>query len=47
MQQLNLPTANIGPFGKDAHKFTERLHRDYSFNVFPQILYDTIKNLLN
>jgi len=47
MQQLNLPAVNIGPFGKDAHKFTERLHKDYSFNVFPKILYSTIKNLLS
>ncbi len=30
MQKLNLPVVNIGPFGKDAHKFTERLEKDYS-----------------
>lgn len=46
MQQLNLPVVNIGPFGKDAHKFTERLEKDYSFNVAPKIVYDTIVNLL-
>ncbi len=46
MQALNLPVVNIGPFGKDAHKFTERLQEDYSFNVAPQLVLDTINLLL-
>lgn len=46
MQSLNLPVVNIGPFGKDAHKFTERLQEDYSFNVAPKMVYNTIINLL-
>lgn len=46
MQKLNLPVVNIGPFGKDAHKFTERLEKDYSFNVAPNLVYRTILNLL-
>ncbi|MCF6464310.1 M20/M25/M40 family metallo-hydrolase [Clostridium sp. Cult2] len=46
MQKLNLPVVNIGPFGKDAHKFTERLEKDYSFNVAPKLVYQTITNLL-
>lgn len=47
MQKLNLPVVNIGPFGKDAHKFTERLEEDYSFNVAPKLVYNTIVGLLN
>ena len=47
MQRLNLPVVNIGPFGKDAHKFTERLEEDYSFNVAPRLVYNTIMGLLN
>lgn len=46
MQKLNLPVVNIGPFGKDAHKFTERLQKDYSFNIAPKLVYDIIINLL-
>ena len=46
MQRLNLPVVNIGPFGKDAHKFTERLEKDYSFNVVPKLVYQTIISLL-
>ncbi|WP_026896313.1 M20/M25/M40 family metallo-hydrolase [Clostridiisalibacter paucivorans] len=46
MQKLNLPVVNIGPFGKDAHKFTERLERRYSYEIAPKLVYDTIMNLL-
>ena len=46
MQELNLPVVNIGPFGKDAHKFTERLEKEYSFNVVPGIVMNTVKKLL-
>ncbi len=47
MQKLNLPVINIGPFGKDAHKFTERIEKKYSFEVTPMLVYKTIMNLLN
>ncbi|HEY8363315.1 MAG TPA: M20/M25/M40 family metallo-hydrolase [Tissierellaceae bacterium] len=46
MQELNLPVVNIGPYGKDAHKFTERLEEDYSFNVVPKLVFKTIEELL-
>ena len=46
IQKLNLPVVNIGPFGKDAHKFTERLEKDYSFRVAPKLVYETIMKLL-
>lgn len=47
MQALNLPVVNIGPFGKDAHQYTERIEKDYSFNIAPKFVYDAIINLLN
>ena len=46
MQKLNLPVVNIGPFGHDAHKFTERLEKDYSFKVAPKLVYEAIIKLL-
>ena len=46
MQKLNLPVVNIGPFGKDAHRFTERLEKDYSFNVAPKLVREAILKLL-
>lgn len=47
MQMLNLPVVDIGAFGKDAHKFTERIEKRYSFEVAPVLVYKTIINLLN
>lgn len=46
MQKLNLPVVNIGPFGKDAHQYTERIEKKYSFQVAPKFVYETVKNLL-
>ncbi|WP_028829965.1 M20/M25/M40 family metallo-hydrolase [Proteocatella sphenisci] len=46
MQKLDLPVLDIGSFGKDAHKFTERIEKNYSFNVAPELVYKTIMNLL-
>ncbi|WZL72474.1 M20/M25/M40 family metallo-hydrolase [Clostridiaceae bacterium 35-E11] len=46
MQALNLPVVNIGPFGKDAHQYTERIEKEYSFNIAPKLVYETILNIL-
>lgn len=46
MQKLDLPVLDIGAFGKDAHKFTERIEKKYSFEVAPILVYKTIMNLL-
>lgn len=47
IQKVSMPVVNIGPFGKDAHKLTERLSKAYSFDAMPMILYKTILNLLD
>ena len=47
MADLNLPVLNIGPFGKDAHQFTERLEKNYSFEIAPELVYKTIDKLLS
>ncbi len=46
MQKLSLPVLDIGSFGHDAHKFTERLEKNYSFKIVPELVYKTIMNLL-
>ena len=43
---INVPVVNIGTFGKDGHKFTERVHMKYTFENIPNITYNTIKKLL-
>ena len=46
MQALDLPVADIGSYGKDAHQFTERVETVYSYEVLPEILYKTTMELL-
>ena len=46
MRELDLPVADIGCYGKDAHQFTERVETKYSFEVLPEILYKTLNYLL-
>lgn len=46
MQKLSLPVLDIGSFGHDAHKFTERVEKNYSFKVAPELVYKTVMNLL-
>jgi arginine utilization protein RocB len=46
IQRLNIPFINIGPQGKDAHRFTERLYLPYSLQVVPDLLRYAVKLLL-
>lgn len=46
IQNISMPVVNIGPFGKDAHKLTERVSKAYSFDAMPLILEETLKSLL-
>ena len=46
MAELDLPVADIGSYGKDAHQFTERVETVYSFEVLPDIIYKTMIRLL-
>ncbi|UOQ42633.1 M20/M25/M40 family metallo-hydrolase [Halobacillus salinarum] len=42
MESITMPIINIGPLGKDAHQWTERLELSYSFEMLPKILAKTI-----
>lgn len=44
MQKFQTPFINIGPYGKDAHKLTERLHKKSAFEITPKLLAEVIKN---
>lgn len=46
IQAISMPVVNIGPYGKDAHKLSERVCISYSFDAMPLILKKTIENLL-
>ncbi|TDQ40885.1 M20/M25/M40 family metallo-hydrolase [Aureibacillus halotolerans] len=38
MARFQAPVINIGPYGKDLHKWTERLETTYSFQTLPALL---------
>lgn len=46
MSQLNIPFVNIGPLGKDAHKYTERICISYSFDMAAKLVLDTVTNII-
>ncbi len=46
IQAVSMPVVNIGPYGRDAHKLSERVSTRYSFDAMPAILRKTIENLL-
>ncbi len=46
MQDLDVPVADIGVAGRDAHRFTERLEAEYSFATTPELIYNTVLGLL-
>lgn len=47
MQQLTAPVINIGPFGKDAHKVSERLHKKSAFVYTPYAIEQVIRTLFD
>ena len=43
--KLDVPVMNLSVKGYDAHKMTERLEKDYSLRVLPELMRYVIKNL--
>lgn len=46
MKKLQAPVLNVGPFGKDAHKRTERLHTKSAFEIVPVLVEGMIKMMI-
>ncbi|WLR43847.1 M20/M25/M40 family metallo-hydrolase [Bacillus carboniphilus] len=46
MKEINVPVINVGPVGRDPHKWTERLDIQYTFEYLPELLSYTIESLL-
>lgn len=47
IKKLNVPSVNMGVYGKDGHKWTERVYKPYSFGVLPFLIRKTTIKLLN
>ncbi|MTI47444.1 MAG: M20/M25/M40 family metallo-hydrolase [Firmicutes bacterium] len=47
IKSLNIPVMNIGPWGKDIHKFSERVFKKDVYERVPELIEFTIKKILN
>ncbi|GGK34476.1 protein RocB [Caldalkalibacillus thermarum] len=47
MRKLDIPSINMGVYGHDAHQWTERVYKPYSFSVLPQLIKETTLAILN
>ncbi len=45
-RELNIPALNIGAWGKDAHQWTERVHKKFAFSTLPKLTIRVIEMLL-
>ena len=43
--KLDVPIMNLGVKGYDAHKMTERLEKDYSLRILPELIHYLIARL--
>lgn len=46
IRRLNIPSVNIGTWGKDAHKMTERVYKPYTFYTLPLLIKQFCKQML-
>jgi len=47
IKEISMPVLNVGPWGKDLHKYTERVNKDDLFYRTPQLLDLVITKLLD
>jgi arginine utilization protein RocB len=47
LKNLNIPVMNVGPWGKDLHKLTERVNLKDLKNHTPKLIMDIIENVLS
>lgn len=46
LKKFKVPTLVLGAYGKDLHKFTERLNKEYNFDVLPYLYIRYIEDIL-
>lgn len=47
IRKLNIPALNLGTWGKDAHKMTERVYKPYTFGTLPFLIKRYCLNVLD
>ncbi|QQP12806.1 M20/M25/M40 family metallo-hydrolase [Lysinibacillus agricola] len=45
IKALNIPSVTMGVYGKDGHKWTERVYKPYSFGILPGLIRKTTREL--
>ncbi|MCE7793185.1 M20/M25/M40 family metallo-hydrolase [Salipaludibacillus sp. CUR1] len=46
IRKLNIPSINMGVYGRDAHKRTERVYKPYTFHTLPYIIRSLTEKML-
>lgn len=46
IREISMPVLNVGPWGRDLHKYTERVFKKDLFNSIPTLIGHIIKNIL-
>ena len=46
IERVSMPCINIGPWGKDFHKLTERVCKEDLFNRTPELIHHAVSRLL-
>lgn len=46
MKELEVPGINLGVYGRDAHQYTERLYKPYSFDILPYFIRRVVQEFL-
>ncbi|RKD71086.1 arginine utilization protein RocB [Sinobaca qinghaiensis] len=46
MKELAVPAVNLGVYGRDAHQYTERLYKPYSFEILPYFIRRVVREFL-
>jgi arginine utilization protein RocB len=47
IRELNIPSINLGVYGKDGHKWTERVFKPYTFTVLPRLIRKTTQKMFH
>ena len=45
IRELDLPVINLGPHGRDPHKYTERILVDYSYETVPKLIRELVEGI--
>jgi arginine utilization protein RocB len=46
IKSLNIPALDFGVYGKDAHKWMERVNKHYSFEILPELILEAVHTML-